>query len=399
MTRPATAAVIGTGFIGPVHVEALRRAGVRVAGILGSSPAKSQAAADALGLPRGYGDLNELLADESVDAVHVASPNRHHFEQAAAAIRAGRHVLCEKPLAMTSQQTAELVALAASSDRVCGVAYNIRFYPLCHEAAARVRDGSVGAVRHVVGSYVQDWLLKDTDFNWRVSAREGGPLRAVADIGTHWLDLAQFVAGQPVVAVMADLQTVHATRHRPTGSTETFTGVADPAKAEATATEAAQTEPVAIDTDDAGCILLRFAGGARGCLHVSQTTAGRKNCLRLEVAGSEQSLAFDSESPNRLWIGHRDRANESLLRDPGLISPAAAAIASTPGGHNEGFPDTFKQLFRTFYRAVAEGGIADDSPLPTFADGDREVRLCEAILTSHRTQSWVEVDPVPEGSR
>jgi predicted dehydrogenase len=377
-----SAVVVGTGFIGPVHVEGLRRAGVHVAGIVGSSPEKSQLAAEQLGLPQGYATLDDVLADPTVDSVHLATPNRLHFAQAAAVLRAGKHVLCEKPLAMTSSETADLVRIAAESARAAGVAYNIRFYPLCHEAAARVADGSLGKILHVTGSYVQDWLLYDSDFNWRVLAEDGGNLRAVADIGTHWLDLVQFIVGRKVSAVCADLRTVHATRQRPGGGVETFSGKGSAPR---------KTEPIAVSTDDCGCVMLRFDNGANGCLWVSQTTAGRKNCLRYEIAGSQQSFAWNSEVPNELWIGHRDRPNEMLIRDPALMSASARAIASYPGGHNEGFPDTFKQLFRSFYGYVAAGDFTAPPPFPTFADGHREVLLCEAVLRSAREGRWVEV--------
>jgi len=377
-----SAVIVGTGFIGPVHVEGLRRAGVHVAGIVGSSPEKSQLAAEQLGLPQGYATLDDVLADPTVDSVHLATPNRLHFAQAAAVLRAGKHVLCEKPLAMTSSETADLVRIATESARAAGVAYNIRFYPLCHEAAARVADGSLGKILHVTGSYVQDWLLYDSDFNWRVLAEDGGNLRAVADIGTHWLDLVQFIVGRKVSAVCADLRTVHAMRQRPGGGVETFSGKGSAPR---------KTEPIAVSTDDCGCVMLRFDNGANGCLWVSQTTAGRKNCLRYEIAGSQQSFAWNSEVPNELWIGHRDRPNEMLIRDPALMSASARAIASYPGGHNEGFPDTFKQLFRSFYGYVAAGDFTAPPPFPTFADGHREVLLCEAVLRSAREGRWVEV--------
>ena len=377
-----SAVVVGTGFIGPVHAEGLRRAGVHVAGIVGSSPEKSQLAAEQLGLPQGYATLDDVLADPTVDSVHLATPNRLHFAQAAAVLRAGKHVLCEKPLAMTSSETADLVRIATESARAAGVAYNIRFYPLCHEAAARVADGSLGKILHVTGSYVQDWLLYDSDFNWRVLAEDGGNLRAVADIGTHWLDLVQFIVGRKVSAVCADLRTVHAMRQRPGGGVETFSGKGSAPR---------KTEPIAVSTDDCGCVMLRFDNGANGCLWVSQTTAGRKNCLRYEIAGSQQSFAWNSEVPNELWIGHRDRPNEMLIRDPALMSASARAIASYPGGHNEGFPDTFKQLFRSFYGYVAAGDFTAPPPFPTFADGHREVLLCEAVLRSAREGRWVEV--------
>jgi predicted dehydrogenase len=380
-------AVVGTGFIGPVHVEALRRAGVEVAAIVGSSAEKSHAAARRLGVDATHVSLEDVLADASIDAVHLTTPNRFHFEQASAVLRAGKHVLCEKPLAMNPCESAELTQLAAECGLAAGVAYNIRFYPLCHEAAERVRNGSLGDVLHVTGSYVQDWLLRETDFNWRVLAEDGGELRSVADIGTHWLDLLQFITGRRVVSVCADLQTVHVRRQRPSGGVETFSGKAEVPR---------QTKAVDIATDDAGCVMLRFDNGAHGCLWVSQTTAGRKNCLRFEVAGSERSFAWNSESPNELWIGHRDRPNESLIRDPALLGPSASAVSNYPGGHNEGFPDTFKQLFRSFYGYIAAGDFSAPPPFPTFADGHREILLCEAILRSHRQRCWVDVPEVLE---
>ena len=375
--------VVGTGFIGPVHVEALRRAGVEVIGIVGSTAEKSDAAAKRLGIPGGIRTFDQCLTHADVDCVHLTTPNRFHFEQAAAVLRAGKHVVCEKPLAMTSTESAQLVQIARQSGRAAAVAYNIRFYPLCHQAADAVGDRSFGDLIHVQGSYVQDWLLYESDFNWRVSAEEGGKLRAVADIGTHWLDLIQFIVGDSIGSVCADLRTVYPTRLRPVGGAQTFSG--------ASSTEV-QTESVAIDTEDCGAVMLRFAGGANGCLWVSQTTAGRKNCLRFEISGTKQAIAFNSEQPNSLWVGHRDQANQTLIRDPALMKTAAAEVASYPGGHNEGFADTFKQLFRTFYRYIEQADFKAERRFPTFEDGHREILLCEAILKSHRERRWVDVD-------
>jgi predicted dehydrogenase len=373
-------AVVGTGFIGPVHIEALRRAGQHVQGVLGSSLERSQHAAQKLEIPTAYASYEEVLADASVQAVHITTPNRFHFDQASRALRAGKHVLCEKPLAMNARESAELVRIAAECGRAAGVAYNCRFYPLCHEAAARIRRGDAGRLFHVAGSYVQDWLLKPTDFNWRVLAEEGGELRAMADIGTHWLDLVQFITGEKIVAVCADLHTVHKARQRPSGGVETFTGKLS---------TAAQTQPVSIATDDYACVMLEFASGARGVLWVSQVTAGRKNCLRYEIAAEKESFSWNSERPDELWIGQRDVANESLLRDPALLSDSARAIAQYPGGHNEGFPDTFKQLFRTFYQYIDAADFTRPAPFPTFEDGHREILLCDAILESQRKRGWV----------
>jgi predicted dehydrogenase len=375
-------AVVGAGFIGPVHVEALRRLGMNITGILGCNEAESQAARQMLGMARAYRDLDELLADPAVAAVHLAVPNVLHYEFAKRALAVGKHVMCEKPLAMNSTQSAELVDLARSRGAAAGVCYNVRFYPLNLEARDRVARGEVGDVWAVNGSYVQDWLFYDADYNWRVLAEQGGELRAVADIGTHWIDLVLAITGLEVAEVFADLRTVHPVRRRPTGEVETFSGKLAAQR---------QTEPVPIATEDYGAVLFRFTRGARGGLHVSQVTAGRKNCLRYEIAGSRCALAWDSESPNSLWIGRRDRANEHLVRDPALVGDLARGFTNYPGGHNEGFPDTFKQCFRAFYQAVAAGPAAGRPLYPTFEDGHREVLLCEAILKSHREQRWVAV--------
>jgi predicted dehydrogenase len=376
-------AVIGAGFIGPVHVEGLRRAGQNVTGILGVSTEESESAAATLGLPRAYKSFDEVLADDTVQSVHIATPNRLHFEMASRALKAGKHVLCEKPLAMTSQESAQLVELAGQFDLAAGVNYNIRYYPLCLDAADRVRSGAVGDVYHVTGSYVQDWLFYDTDFNWRVLAEEGGELRAVSDIGTHWLDLIHAITGLEVEEVSADLCTVYPTRKRPLGEVETFSGKEGAPVA---------TEPISIATEDYGCIMLRFRGGGRGVVYVSQVNAGRKNCLRFEIAGSRQALAWNSESPNDLWIGHRDAPNECLIRDPALVGPTARNHIHYPGGHNEGFPDTFKQCFRAFYGYIDAGDFTAPATFPTFADGHREIVLCEAILRSHRQRAWVKIE-------
>jgi predicted dehydrogenase len=376
------AAVVGTGFIGPVHVEALRRLGQPVVGVLGSSPKKSRAAAAALEVPRAYDRYEDVLSDAAVNVVHLASPNRLHFEHCRLALAAGKHVICEKPLAMTARETAELLALARQAPVVTAVNYNVRFYPLNLEVRQRVADGQLGPIHHVTGSYVQDWLLYETDFNWRVLAEEGGPLRAVADIGTHWLDLVTSITGLEVEQVCADLRTFLPVRRRPRGSVETFQGKVG---------EVQETEPVTITTEDYASVLLRFRGGARGNFTVSQVTAGRKNCLRYEIAGSRAAVAWDSDRPNELWLGYRDRPNELLLRDPALLHQNVRQFVSYPGGHNEGFPDTFKQLFRAVYDYIEAGDWHAPQPFPTFADGHREVALAEAILRSHHEQRWVAV--------
>lgn len=375
-------AVAGTGFIGPVHVEALRRLeNVRVTGVLGSSPEKSERARKRLGLPKGYANLDELLGDPDVEAVHLAVPNVLHFDYARRALEAGKHVMCEKPLAMNARESAQLVKVARSGELEAGVCYNIRFYPLNLHARRLIAEGGIGAVHAVVGSYVQDWLLYDTDYNWRVLADKGGALRALSDIGTHWIDLVSSITGLEIEAVMTDLKTVHPVRKRPVGEVETFTGKQEGSR---------EREEVEISTEDCGSVLFRFKGGARGQLWVSQVTAGRKNCLRYEISGAEGAIAWNSQKPNELWIGRRDEPNAELIRDPALMSDLAGGFTNYPGGHNEGFPDTFKQCFRAFYDSVADGGSAQRL-YPSFEEGHKEVELCDAMLLSHQKERWITV--------
>ena len=382
MNYRTKAAITGTGFMGATHAEGLRRAGVDVIGILGSSPEKSQLAAQRFNIPKAYDTLSSLLNDSDVDAVHITTPNRFHFESAKAAIEAGKHVLCEKPLAMNTDESSQLVRLASEHQVAAGVNYNIRFYPLCLESRHLVASGQTGTVHSVTGSYVQDWLLHETDYNWRVLSSEGGALRAVADIGTHWLDLVQNITQQKVSAVFADLHTIHPTRKRPRGEVETFSGKTSSRD---------DLEQIPIDTEDMGSILLRFENGAKGNLFVSQVMSGKKNSLSFDISGSKQTLSWDSETPNQLVIGHRSKANETLIKDPSLLSESSRSFTGYPGGHSEGYPDSFKMCFRAFYEHIARGDFKAPSPFPSFAEGHREIQLCEAILRSHESEAWVHI--------
>src|SRR6266550_2900347 len=374
------AAVIGTGFIGTVHVEALRKIGVEVRGVLGSTPERGAARADALGVRHAYASLDDILADPSVDVVHVTSPNHLHVPQAAAILAGGRHVVCEKPLALTAPESAALTAQADASGLVNAVNFNIRFYPLHQHVREIVAAGNLGDVRLVTGHYFQDWLLHDTDWNWRIEPDKGGALRAVGDIGSHWLDLMAFVTGQPIVSVMADLATFVTARQEPTGPVETFS-----------TERSANTVTRPMGTEDVATLLLRFANGARGLVAVSQISAGRKNSLQWEIDGSDSAAWWDSETPDHLWLGHRDRPNELLLRNPSLMGAAGRAAAALPGGHVEGFADTFGALFRAIYADVASGRPNADSPYATFAAGHDEMLVNDAIAESARTNRWVDV--------
>lgn len=382
MTRRSDigAAVIGSGFIGTVHIEALRRIGVRLVGLLESSPELGARRAAELGIPRAYASLDELLADPDVAVVHVTSPNELHHPQAKAILAAGRHVVCEKPLALTSAQSGELVALAAAAGLVNAVNFNLRWYPLNQHVAAMVAAGGLGEIRYITGRYFQDWLLHDTDWNWRLEGDQGGALRAVGDIGSHWLDLTSFLTGLHVEEIFADLATFIPVRRKPAGPVQTFS-----------TDRAAETVPVEIHTEDAASLLLRFAGGARGSVVISQVSPGRKNSLAYEIDGSTAAAAWDSESPDALWIGHRDEPNQQLLRNPGLMNAAGAAAARLPGGHVEGFADTFAAVFTAVYADVAAGRPSEHPRYATFAAGHEEMLIGDAVLESSRTGTWVKV--------
>lgn len=379
MPDTISAAVIGTGFIGTVHLGALRRLGVPVTGVLGSSAARGAERAQSLGVPRAYGSLDELLADPAVTVVHVTSPNVAHYGQVMAVLAAGKHVVCEKPLAMTSAQSARMLAAARASGKVAAVCYNTRFYPLNQHAHGMMAAGELGEMRLITGQFHQDWLARETDWNWRLEADEGGPLRSVSDIGTHWVDLTSFITGRRVTAVMAELATFIPQRRKPVGPVETF------------ATTTGATETRTVTTDDAATILLRYAGGGRGVLTTSQISHGRKGLLAWDISGSKASAAWSAENPESLWIGHRDRPNQVLLRDPALMNPVGAAAAALPGGHAEGFADTWTAFFRQVYSDVARGGRVEGSTWATFEDGHHAMLFCDAVLASAAKGGWADL--------
>ncbi len=376
---PTAAAIIGLGFVGKAHLEALRRLGIPVRGILGSAPEPTREAVRELKIERGYSSLDELTSDSSVTAVHICTPNHLHHDQANAAMEAGKHVMCEKPLAMDTRQSQSLIDLARKQNLVGAVTYNLRYYPLCQQARALVQQGAIGEPRLIHGSFLQDWLLYPSDWNWRLQSELGGELRAVADIGTHWLDLLTWITGRKIAEVCADLATVVPVRERPRGRVQTFQA------------SAGESENFKVTTDDYASILLHFDGSARGVVTVSQISAGRKTRLWFEVDGSEGSLAWNSESPNTLWIGHRREPNQELIKDPSLMTPETRGYAAYPGGHAEGYPDTFVQLFKDYYAYLDAGDFSKPRTFPTFETGHEEMQLCEAIARSSKERRWVKL--------
>lgn len=375
--------IIGTGWMAATHTEALRRLGIEVVGVAGRTHDRAKETARKLGLSTAYESVDALVHDGSLAAVHVTSPNDVHAEQAAAALRAGRHVICEKPLGTNSAESRELVALAAQTGLVNAVCFNLRFAPHNSNAAGMVRDGAIGAPRNITGGYHQDWLLLETDWNWRLDSERQGILRAVADIGSHWLDLVGFVTGLRVVEILADLHTFVPVRNHPLAAVETFAQSSVPLDADRLRESMAG--------DDAAGMLLRFEGGASGVCSVSQVAAGRKNRLTWELNGANGSLAWSSEDPEFLWAGHRGRPNEMIPKDATLMSDTGAAATGYPAGHIEGYADTFRALFEAVYADVAAGGPSSSAAYPTFSDGHDVALICDAVTESAASSAWAPV--------
>jgi len=377
------AGIVGTGFIGPAHVEALRRLGnVEVVAVAERDVDLAQAKADELSIPKAYGDYRQLLADPEIQVVHNCTPNHLHFEVNRDILAAGKHVVSEKPLAMNCTESRELVRLAKAAGVVHTIDFNYRYMPLVQQARIMCQaSDDVGRVLAVHGTYFQDWLHQDTDWNWRLVPKFSGESRAVADIGSHLCDIVQFVTGLKIVRVMADLVTIHPVRKRPKVEVETYAGkVLDPK----------DVEEVAIDTEDYASILVEFDSGMHGVLTVNQCAAGRKNRLSFEIDGSNSAIAWNQERPNELWVGHRDRPNQTILKDPNLLYAEAKEYAHYPGGHNEAYPDGPKNLFRNVYGFIA--GERPGGDFATFIDGHNEIAICDAVLKSSREKQWTDVE-------
>jgi len=374
-------AVFGTGFMGRVHTEGIRRLGnVEVVAIAASSEEKARKFADEVSVPGATGDYRTLLADPTLDAVHVCTPNALHFPMAMAALEAGKNVLCEKPLATTVAEAEQLVAKAKAKGLANCTFHNLRYYPMVQQMRRLREAGELGEIYAVQGTYSQDWLLYDTDWNWRIDTSANGRSRAFADIGTHWCDMVEHVTGQRITSLCADLQTFHKTRKRPKGSVETFSGKT---------LQPSDYESVPIDTEDFAAVILRMGERTRGAFTVSQISAGRKNRLCLEIYGSKGSVTWDQEKPDELWMGQRNEPNRLVVKDPSLMLEAARGYADLPGGHSEGYDDTFKQVFRRFYRTVADKGAAVE--YPQFVDGLRQLQILDTVLKSSQARAWVDL--------
>ncbi|WP_020531674.1 Gfo/Idh/MocA family protein [Flexithrix dorotheae] len=376
-------AVAGVGFIGPAHIEALRRIpNIEVVAMFHPFEDEAKEKAIDLGIPNAYADYAAMLDKEELDCVHVCTPNNLHFEMSKLALEKGIHVVCEKPLATTVAEAEELVALAESKGLVNAVHFNIRYYPIVRQMKTLREKGQLGEIYSIMGSYLQDWLFLETDYNWRLEPDKSGDSKAIADIGSHLMDVIEYISGLKITQVMADFSTIHKTRKKPLKPVETYSGKM---------LKPEDYADVPINTEDYASVLLRFDNGNKGVVTVSQVAAGRKNRLSLEIAGSNETYSWCSESPNDLWIGKRDTPNQMLMRDPSLFEAEARSVVSFPGGHNEGFPDTSKQIFKEIYADVRAGKPSANPTYPVFKDGLRELLLCDKIVESHKKEAWVTI--------
>jgi predicted dehydrogenase len=383
MKQRLKTALIGSGFVGRVHLENLMRSGCAEVAALVTAPAdliRAGEVAAQFGIERVETDYRRVLEDPGIDVVHICTPNSSHAAIAGDALGAGKHVLCEKPLATSLAAARDLVRLAGQKKLRGCTCFNLRFYPLVRQMRHMCANGDLGEILAVQGYYSQDWLLQETDWNWRLDSKETGPSRAMADIGSHWCDMAEFVTGHRITALCADLQTFHRTRRQPVGPLETFAH---------NSPQATSHRDVPIDTEDFGAVVFRMGERARGSFTANQMSAGRKNRVCIEVYGSKMGMAWDGESPNELWIGHRNSPNQILVKDPPLLSPEAASSATLPGGHAEGYSDTFRQMFLRFYRAIEDPSVEPD--YPQFSDGVRQMEVVDAALESWKNHAWVEV--------
>ena len=381
MSRKLRAGIIGVGFIGVVHAEQLRRLGnVEVVAI--TDTMDPQKKADALHVPKGYADYREMIDAENLDCVHVCTPNNSHYEIVRYAMERGVNVVCEKPMAVTVEEAEKLLAYARERNLIHAMNFMSRFNPLAYQIREMIKSGELGDVFTIHGGYFQDWLFYDTDYNWRLEPELSGESRAFADIGSHWIDLVEFLTGLRVTEVLADFETFRKIRKKPKKAVDTYSNMA---------LRPEDYEEVPIHTEDYASVLFHFNNGAHASCNITQVFAGRKNQLIVAIAGSKCSVHWDSESSNELWIGRRDRDNGQLVKDPSILSPKTAGIVSYPGGHAEGLADIFKHNFKQIYKAI-ELGDATGLDYATFEDGLREMKLCDKIVQSARERRWVAVE-------
>ncbi len=374
---------MGAGFIGQAHIEAIRRLGfVDVVAVAQNGQEKAEEAARSLNVPKAYGNYMDLLQDKDIDVIHNCTPNYLHYETSKQILLHGKHLLSEKPLTLTSEEAKELYHLAKGKDLVTGINFNYRQFPMVQHLRGMVREHDLGNIRIVRGHYLQDWLLYQTDYNWRIEPEYGGRTRVIGDIGSHLFDLAQYVTGARITEVLADTSIVYPIRYKPLKGQQTFQ-----------ASEQKETEPVEIKTEDYCSVLVKFDNGSRGVFTVSQVSAGNKNALELNLDGDLASGSWKQEESFRLVVGYRDKPSETVLRDPSLLKKEALPFLHYPGGHEEGWTESLKNMMQNFYDAVRSKSLISDS-VASFKEGYQIMLIIDAIVKSADTGSWVKVETV-----
>lgn len=373
--------LIGTGYIGMVHLEILRRiVETEVVAVADPNAALARRAAEKLEIPKIYASADELLADPAVEVVHNCAPNNVHFDINKKAIAAGKQVLSEKPLSLDSRESSELVRLAEHHKTLTAINFCYRYYPVVQEAAARVRRGDLGDVRAVVGHFLQDWLFYDTDYSWRLDPAAAGRANVIADLGSHWCDLVQFITGQKIIEVMSDLHTCIPKRKKPKTGPLSFSSRRD-----------FEYDEVEITLDDYAAMFLKLENGAHGNFTTCQVCAGRKVDIELQIFGSKESYAWSHVHPNALWIGHRDRGNETFYESSQLQAVETQKYAALPTGHPMGYHDAVYNLFRDYYAALAakRDGRPYSVTFPDFHTGHEEMCVIDAAVESSEAGTWV----------
>lgn len=381
--RKIQAAILGAGFIGQAHIEAIRRLGfVDVVAVAQNGQEKAEKAAKSLNVPKAYGNYMDLLQDPDIDVIHNCTPNYLHYETNKQILLHGKHLLSEKPLTLTSEEAKELYHLAKEKDLVTGINFNYRQFPMVQHLRGMVREQDLGNIRIVRGHYLQDWLLYQSDYNWRIEPEYGGRTRAIGDIGSHLFDLAQYVTGTRITEVLADLSTIYPQRYKPLKGKQTFQTAGQD-----------EAELVDVKTEDYCSVLVKFDNGSRGVFTVSQVSAGNKNALELNLDGDIASGSWKQQESFRLNLGYRDKPSETVLRDPGLLKKEALPFLHYPGGHEEGWTESLKNMMQNFYEAVRSKAALSDS-VASFKDGYQIMLIIDAIVKSAETGGWVKVDTI-----
>ncbi len=365
-------------FIGAVHRNAAWLDGTfeLVAGALSSTPDKARASGQDLGLPedRNYGTWQEMLESEAkrpagdrIDAVSIVTPNHMHYPVAKAAVEAGFHVICDKPLVHSSQEASDLVAAVRKAGSVFAVTYNYTGYPMVKQARHMVRNGDLGTIRKVIVEYNQDWLATKLEeqgakqAEWRTDPARSGVAGAIGDIGSHAENLVATITGLEIAEVCADVTTFVPGRR----------------------------------LDDDGNVLLHYTSGAKGILFASQISAGEENDLRIRIYGEKASLTWHQENPNYLHFKPLGAPEQILKRGNGYLCEAAKRATRIPPGHPEAFLEAFANVYRGAALAIlAAGGQAqrdaDDLDFPTVEDGARGVQFIETVIKSGASsQKWI----------